>query len=101
VPRSGDKNKDDKLDAAELKDFYTHDEDNYHGAEIAKHFGGPDKATAALDTNKDGAPAPFRTLRGTDLTPHRQGSSTPTSSSPTPPRRTLSQSPRTTSTSRI
>merc|ERR1712159_338511 len=35
--RNGDKNKDDKLDAAELKDFYTHD-----------------KATAALDTNKDG-----------------------------------------------
>merc|ERR1711907_565256 len=52
--RQGDKNRDDFLDAKELKDFYEHDEDNYHGSEIAKHFGGPDKATAALDTDKDG-----------------------------------------------
>merc|ERR1711934_1158414 len=52
--RQGDKNKDDFLDAKELEEFYKHDEDNYHGSEIAKHFGGPAKATEALDTNKDG-----------------------------------------------
>jgi len=52
--RQGDANRDDFLDAKELEEFYKHDEDNYHGSEIAKHFGGPDKATAALDTDKDG-----------------------------------------------
>merc|ERR1712216_998955 len=52
--RQGDKNKDDFLDAAELADFYKHDEDQYHGAEIAKHFGSEEAATAALDLNKDG-----------------------------------------------
>ena len=54
VLHRGDVNKDDKLDAAELKDFYTHDEDQYHGHAISKAFGGDDKATARLDTNKDG-----------------------------------------------
>jgi len=52
--KNGDTNNDDHLDAAELKEFYKHDEDQYHGSEIAKHFGGEDKATAALDLNKDG-----------------------------------------------
>lgn len=52
--REGDTNKDDFLDAKELADFYTHDEDQYHGAEISKHFGSNDKATAALDLDKDG-----------------------------------------------
>jgi len=52
--RQGDKNRDDFLDAKELEDFYKHDEDNYHGAEIAKHFGSPEKATTAIDTDKDG-----------------------------------------------
>ena len=50
----GDTNKDDVLSADELKEFYKHDEDNYHGHEIAKHFGGEDKATAALDLDKNG-----------------------------------------------
>merc|ERR1711998_649480 len=50
----GDTNKDDFLDEGELKDFYTHDERYYHGAEIAKHFGSTGKATQALDTDKDG-----------------------------------------------
>jgi len=50
----GDTNKDDFLDAEELKDFYTHDERYYHGAAIATKFGGADKATEALDTDKDG-----------------------------------------------
>jgi len=54
----GDQNKDDFLDAKELADFYKHDEDQYHGAEIAKHFGGEDKATAALDLNQDGDTQP-------------------------------------------
>merc|ERR1712159_244394 len=52
--RQGDTNKDDVLSADELKEFYKHDEDNYHGHEIAKHFGGEDKATAALDLDNNG-----------------------------------------------
>merc|ERR1711998_85312 len=52
--REGDKNRDDYLDKDELADFYKHDEDMYHGSEIAKHFGSEDKATAALDLDKDG-----------------------------------------------
>merc|ERR1712139_508346 len=52
--KQGDTNKDDFLDAKELAEFYKHDEDQFHGAEIAKHFGGEDKATAALDLNQDG-----------------------------------------------
>jgi len=52
--RQGDKNRDDYLDAAELADFYTHNEEQYHGHEIQLHFGGQDKATAALDLDKDG-----------------------------------------------
>jgi len=52
--REGDTNKDGFLDADELKEFYKHDEVLYHGKEIADHFGGEDKATAALDLDKDG-----------------------------------------------
>ena len=43
------------LSASELKDFYKHDEDTYHGHAIATHFGSEEKATAHLDLNKDGA----------------------------------------------
>jgi len=52
--KQGDENRDDFLDKKELEEFYKHDEDQYHGAEISKHFGGNDKATEALDLDKDG-----------------------------------------------
>jgi len=50
----GDTNKDDYLDAEELKEFYKHDEHMYHAHAISEHFGGDDKATVALDLDKDG-----------------------------------------------
>ena len=47
----GDTNKDEYLDAEELKEFYKH---HYHAHAISEHFGGDDKASVGLDLDKDG-----------------------------------------------
>jgi len=60
---NGDTNADDFLDKSELADFYKHDEHKYHGKAISDFFGGDDKATEALDLNKDGKIDPNEFLK--------------------------------------